>query len=54
MMLPGGGVGVEMVRRLRGLGSDGDSHAVVNSAVAITPTIMRIPVVGMDLIITRR
>jgi hypothetical protein len=35
MTLPGAGVGVEMVRLATGLGSDGESHAVVSAAAMV-------------------
>lgn len=54
MTLPGAGVGVEMVRRLTGLGEDGEPHAIVRSDAVMTPTENRIPIVGMDLIITQQ
>jgi hypothetical protein len=54
MTLPEAGVGVEIVRRLTALGDEGELHAAVRSAAVTTPTENRIPIVGMDLIITQR
>jgi hypothetical protein len=41
MTLPGGGVGVEIVRLRTGLGEDGEPHAIVSSAATrMRPTEM--------------